>query len=105
MSHLENDKAFEQFWHDKDTADRMMLVGQWAESFTAYFIDAWDEFEEDILHPSGYYPNNVWTMDAERQEIFIDYLTAKDDAYGFNSWLEERFKEAVEPGWGVGEAE
>lgn len=104
MSHQANDHAWEAFWTDKNTADRMMLVGQWAESFPGKFDVAWFDFYYEILKPNAVSFVNAWKMDAERQEIFIDYLT-KDDSYGFNSWLDERFKEAMEPGWDTHDSE
>ena len=75
-----------EWWNNLATEDQLQFVGRWAEKFPGEFDTAWADFEEDVLIPTAYYPKNAWTMDAERQDIFIDYLLS--NVYKFTSWLE-----------------
>jgi len=86
-----------EWWEDLAHEDQLSILGEWAEKFPGKFDDSWAQFEEDVLMPSAYYPKNAWTMDAERQEVFIKYLI--ETGSPFVAFLEGRYADAMEPGW------
>ena len=79
---VDRETAYENFWTNKDTADKLLEVGWWAEKEPGAFDDAWDKFDDEVLWPSGCMAKNLWSLDSERQQLFLDWL----DNSGNLSW-------------------
>ena len=92
-----------EWWIDLALEDQLQFVGRWAEKFPGAFDNAWMGFEDEVLVPLAYYPKNAWTMDEERQQVFVDFLV--NTCQEFNRFLECAYADAMEPGWGLGDSE
>ena len=92
------------WWHDMALEDQWQIVGNFDHKHPHAFEEAWLEFVEKVLEPSGYpVPDNAWKLDADRQQVFVDFLV--NTCQEFNRFLECAYADAMEPGWDAGSSE
>jgi len=91
-----------------ESCDQLHVFQRWSEKYDKTLLaDAFTDWSflmskqlEDVLPR----PNSYWDLDEARKGSFIDWMV-NTDAYNFCSWREGAYADAMEPGWGIGEAE